>query len=183
MVIPAAVQIWRSSRLLVALLASAAAVSAFAAYDPSDLYGDATVSSWQRPVYPPELVAAKFEGTVVVRFVVDETGNVVKARALRSFDPRANASAVDAVRHWKFQPALAAGKPAASCLDVRLAFRLKDRNEKQLPLTPEGLHALPVSEPSVGEQPDPEYPDELSDVHLDGEVTLQLEIDARGQVS
>ena len=72
------------------------------------LNGKAT--SLPKPVYPPIAKAAKASGTVTVQVVVDESGQVVTARAI-SGHPLLRGSAQAAARQAKFSPTILSGKP------------------------------------------------------------------------
>ena len=72
------------------------------------LNGKAT--SLPKPSYPPIARQAKASGTVVVDVLVDENGNVVRARAV-SGHPLLQATAVAAARQAKFSPTKVSGKP------------------------------------------------------------------------
>jgi TonB family protein len=61
------------------------------------------------PEYPPLAKAANVSGTVVVEITVDETGDVISARAI-SGHPLLKDAAVDAARQWKFSPTTLAGE-------------------------------------------------------------------------
>ena len=66
--------------------------------------------SLPKPSYPPIAKAVKASGTVVVKVLVDEHGNVVSASAL-SGHPLLQSTAVAAARGAKFAPAKVAGGP------------------------------------------------------------------------
>ncbi|HEX5702717.1 MAG TPA: energy transducer TonB [Pyrinomonadaceae bacterium] len=63
-----------------------------------------------QPAYPPIAKAAKASGMVTVQVLVDESGNVVTARAV-SGHPLLQQSAVAAARNWKFSPTVLSGQP------------------------------------------------------------------------
>ncbi|HEY6232751.1 MAG TPA: TonB family protein [Pyrinomonadaceae bacterium] len=62
------------------------------------------------PAYPPAARAVKAAGTVVVQVTVDESGNVISARAV-SGHPLLQAAAVAAARAAKFSPVKLSGEP------------------------------------------------------------------------
>jgi TonB family protein len=62
------------------------------------------------PAYPPLAKAARISGSVIVEVRLDESGNVMHARAL-SGHPLLKDSAVTAARGWKFTPTQLSGKP------------------------------------------------------------------------
>jgi len=68
-----------------------------------------------------------WQGSVVLRVLVDARGNAAEVTvAASSGQSVLDESAVEAVRHWKFSPALEAGRPASMLHDVRIRFRLDD---------------------------------------------------------
>jgi protein TonB len=77
-----------------------------------------------RPVYPEIAKTARVEGTVVVSAEVDEKGKVTDARAV-SGPMQLRQAAIDAVRQWKYEPALANGRPTATRVTVNIAFQLQ----------------------------------------------------------
>ncbi len=66
--------------------------------------------SLPKPPYPPIARQAKAAGTVVVKVLVDEKGNVVSAQAV-SGHPLLQAASVSVARQAKFAPTKLAGKP------------------------------------------------------------------------
>jgi protein TonB len=60
------------------------------------------------PVYPPIAVASRKEGIVILEAILDARGSVESVRVLRS-DPLLEQAAVDAVKQWKYTPALLNG--------------------------------------------------------------------------
>ena len=72
------------------------------------------------PYFPPGLSKNQFKGPVVVRAEVDGTGHVQKAAVIESLHPILDTAALEAVKHWTFEPRLCDGKPvnAVTRLDV-----------------------------------------------------------------
>jgi len=77
-----------------------------------------------RPVYPEAAKQAGIEGAVRLRVVVGRDGAVQTLKVL-SGDPALTDSAVEAVRRWRYQPALVDGKPVNVITMVTVDFRLK----------------------------------------------------------
>lgn len=75
------------------------------------------------PVYPLLARSAQIEGTVEVRIIVDEQGNVVAAEVL-SGHPLLQQPAVDAARQWKFRPTLLNGRPIKVSGILTFTFKL-----------------------------------------------------------
>jgi periplasmic protein TonB len=66
----------------------------------------------------------KIQGTCVLGLTVDEQGMVRDVHVTRSLDRRLDQNAVDAVKRWKFKPAIRDGKPVAVLTSVEVDFRL-----------------------------------------------------------
>jgi TonB family protein len=81
--------------------------------------------SQQAPEYPFSLRLAGNKGTVVVDFIVDKQGNVVKADVLKSSHPDFEAPAVEAVLKWKFKPGIREGQPVFVHMQVPIFFELE----------------------------------------------------------
>ena len=76
-----------------------------------------------KPKYPPDAFVRKVEGVVVVEFVIDSTGRVVRVRIVQSI-PLLDAAALETVRHWEFAPALKHGRPVATMAQAPVSFRI-----------------------------------------------------------
>jgi periplasmic protein TonB len=92
---------------------------------PEDDYRPAQLLTGKRPQYPAKAVRNRVAGTVVVRFEVDEEGKVKKARISRGIEELNNA-ALDAVRAWKFKPAVKAGQKVQVTLEAPVTFELPE---------------------------------------------------------
>jgi len=75
------------------------------------------------PIYPSQMRGKKVEGTVSVIFVVDEHGKVVEPRIEKSSNPAFERPALDAVRQWKFEPAVKAGQRVSCRMRAPLRFQ------------------------------------------------------------
>ena len=56
------------------------------------------------PAYPPDAVASRIDGTVVVEATVDEQGPVEAVRILRSIGPLAHAARLINAPHQNYMP-------------------------------------------------------------------------------
>ncbi len=81
------------------------------------------LTSIRQPVYPPEAARRRIEGTVRLQAVVAENG-VVETVKLLSGPPGLAASAIDAVRDWRYGQTFLDGHPIESIEDVTVEFRL-----------------------------------------------------------
>lgn len=147
-------------------------------------FGDATLRDWVQPEYPDAARKQKLEGTVRVEFVVEADGRVSRVEAKKSSAELFEAAAVAAVGRWTFAPALEEAKPVASAMGVTVPFQLAQLKQKVVPTAPPGVRFMPAplkSTPAkVKSLPDPDYPDELADKKLPGEVEIEFAIDAEG---
>lgn len=76
----------------------------------------------ESPAIPSEMRGRKLEGVVTVIFVVDESGKVANPRAEKSSHAAFEPNALSAVRKWKFEPGLRAGKRVSSKMRVSIRF-------------------------------------------------------------
>jgi protein TonB len=78
-----------------------------------------------KPEYPADAKAAGLEGTVVIRYVVSEQGDVTEVRAMKG-PPELHAVCVAAVKAMRFKPALDAdGKPVMVVRYMKFPFKLR----------------------------------------------------------
>ena len=76
------------------------------------------------PSYTKEARAAKLQGTVVLWIIVGADGAVTDAKVVEPFDKGLDENAVQAVKTWKFKPAVKAGKPVMCREMVEISFKL-----------------------------------------------------------
>ena len=88
----------------------------------------ATFAGNAPPQYPDQARNNGWTGTVLLRLWVDATGQVTKVNVERSSGYAVlDASAVNAVRHWKGNPARRDGRPIATEEILPVTFRLPVR--------------------------------------------------------
>jgi TonB family protein len=75
------------------------------------------------PVYPPEALTQKVEGTVKILAVIGMDGTVETAQPL-SGPPVLVPAALDAVRQWRYSPTLLRGQPIESQRQISIAFQI-----------------------------------------------------------
>jgi TonB family protein len=80
----------------------------------------------------PEVVSAWLNGDgtldaggVILLVVIGEDGIPIDARVLHGLGADLDATAMAAVRQWRFQPTLLNGKPVSSTATIELDFRVK----------------------------------------------------------
>jgi protein TonB len=78
------------------------------------------------PTYPEHARTLGVEGQVVLRFIVDESGRVERDIKVIASIPMLDQAAIDAVRQWRFAPALdRSGNPVPAAVSVPLQFTLQ----------------------------------------------------------
>ena len=75
------------------------------------------------PAYPLEAKLVRLEGTVVVRAVIEKTGDVAEVYAL-SGPPLLESAAVDAVKQWQYRPYSQNGQPVDVETTIEVVFAL-----------------------------------------------------------
>jgi TonB family protein len=179
-----------------ALLALTLALAAGAAADEAPVDGNLLdrrpkVVSQAAPEFPFELARSGYRGEVLVDFIVDKEGNVVRAGVLKSTHPDFEAPAVEAVLKWKFKPGIKDGHPVYVHMAVPVVFeshtgngplegwpmwQVPHRASKELPV--EFQYDEPPT-PSV--MAAPVYPFELLRAGKKGKATVRFAIDPAGQ--
>ena len=76
------------------------------------------------PEYSEEARKAKYQGTCVLWLVVGPDGRPRDLRVARSLGLGLDEKAIEAVKTWKFEPAMKDGKPVAVQINVEVSFRL-----------------------------------------------------------
>jgi len=77
-----------------------------------------------KPIYPPAALEAQIQGSVVLQVLVGQNGAVRDARLL-SGPPVLVPAAIDAVKHWQYQPSSLNGQPIEWETQVALKFKLR----------------------------------------------------------
>ncbi|HVH88462.1 MAG TPA: energy transducer TonB [Terriglobales bacterium] len=76
------------------------------------------------PEFSPEARQAKHQGTVVLSLVVGADGRTRAIHVARSLGMGLDEKAIEAVRGWRFEPAMKDGKPVAVAVSIEVSFRL-----------------------------------------------------------
>jgi len=76
------------------------------------------------PEYSEEARKAKYQGTCVLWLVVGPDGRPRELKIARSLGLGLDEKAIEAVKTWKFEPAMKDGKPVAVQINVEVSFRL-----------------------------------------------------------
>jgi TonB family protein len=76
------------------------------------------------PKYPKQARKAHKEGVVVLSVVVGGDGRTRDIKVVRGLSPELDEAAMDAVKEWKFAPAMKEGNPVAVQIKIEINFRL-----------------------------------------------------------
>jgi TonB family protein len=90
---------------------------------PSDRFNPCYLTYRVEPVYPPEAQEKQIEGVVKIQQVIGADGRVRSVKLL-SGPPLLVPAALEAVRYWRYLPALLNGQPIETEKDVEIEFRL-----------------------------------------------------------
>ena len=83
-----------------------------------------------RPIYSPdpefseEARKAKYQGTCVLGLVVDAMGRPTSIRVVNSLGMGLDEKAIEAVKTWRFEPAMKDGHPVAVAINLEVDFHL-----------------------------------------------------------
>ncbi|TSA17797.1 energy transducer TonB [bacterium] len=154
------------------------------------------------PDYPNEALASKAEGTVWVNVWIDESGNVVEAKVMKSSTEVFNQAAMAAAKQWTFKPAITNGKPVAVWVMVPFRFKLSegkgaapsmgvpvkapDMKSKAKNLREEMPPAdyVPYEKPPEAiKQMPAKYPEAAKKDKVEGTVWLKTLVDVQGKVT
>lgn len=94
-----------------------------ASFDLDDIDQKPRATYQAAPMYPSQLRSKKLEGVVTLIFVVDETGKVTTPRVEDSTHPAFDKPALEALRQWRFEPALRGGKRVPWKMRVGIRFQ------------------------------------------------------------
>lgn len=138
-----------------------------------------------------QLMAAPADAQVLAGFQVQPDGSIADAHVIFSKLAPADVSTVlDALRQWRFKPAIEHGQPVTRPFIYPLFFgpdaagqrtRFYCHNQHKLYDSDRGCHILKTSHWRIY-QMDPVYPANLLDQHLAGSVTLSFDVNPRGEV-
>jgi TonB family protein len=78
------------------------------------------------PVYPEAARAARVQGTVVLKALINKQGDIVRLDLVDGH-PLLAPAAIDAVKEWKYRPYLLNGKAVAAETEITVNFALSDR--------------------------------------------------------
>ncbi len=126
------------SAALLALMVSLTAFSLGQAVQPrvrvSSGVASGLLKNKVQPTYPPLARQARIQGTVNLKVVINQDGDVQDI-ALISGHPLLAPAAIDAVKQWKYQPYLLNGVPVNVETQVQVNFALGEKPPADNPVT------------------------------------------------
>ena len=84
-----------------------------------------SVMAKQEPEYSEKARLAKFSGVVHLEFIVNAFGDVNDVRILKGVGLDLDERAVEAVRHWKFAPAMNEEQPVPVYANAEVNFQFQ----------------------------------------------------------
>ena len=140
------------------------------------------------PEYPKIARLAGIQGTVYLKLLIDEKGNVAKAKIEQGVRDMLDESALKAARKAKFSPAILKDKPVKVWVVLPIAFKL-DVDKKDSPNVSNGENNndpgmndfIQVEKfPDMTEAAKPVYPEEAKKNNITGKVFVKILIDKTG---
>jgi TonB family protein len=158
------------------------------------------------PVYPPLARQARIQGTVILKVLINKSGEVANIQ-LVSGHPMLAPAAIEAVKQWKYDPYLLNGEPIEVVTNVAVNFTLAgtapnagttgnvsvgpaggvvtntpgDQNSAALPQRVRVSSG--VAQGLLVSKVNPMYPPDARDQRIQGVVILQATIDKEGNVA
>jgi len=78
-----------------------------------------------KPKYPKTERKARHEGTVALKLIVGADGVPLGITVSQTLSPDFDKAALDAVKEWRFSPAMKDGKPVPVAISMTIAFQLR----------------------------------------------------------
>lgn len=97
-------------------------------FTPADLDVNPRIIYQPSPYYDDQM-RAKAPGWVIMTFVVNQNGRVVRAKVQNSSDMAFEDAALEAVKGWKFEPGKRDGRPVSVRMRVPITFPVPDTGE------------------------------------------------------
>ena len=149
-----------------------------------------------KPEYPREAKLQDIQGKVFLKLLIDEKGNVAKAKVEKGVNPLLDKSALSAAKKAKFSPALINDKPVKVWVVLPIAFKLDAEKKNEADLVPQERRDYPVkvetAEPGMNEfvavqklpemisSSQPYYPELAKKAGIEGKVFVKVLVDEKG---
>ncbi|MGB8536339.1 MAG: energy transducer TonB [Acidobacteriaceae bacterium] len=76
------------------------------------------------PEYSEKARRAKYQGVCVISMVIDAQGNPTQVQVVRRLGMGLDKKAVEAVKQYRFSPAMRLGNPVAVKVNIEVNFRI-----------------------------------------------------------
>lgn len=137
------------------------------------------------PTYPQEARKNRVSSTVFVEIIIDEMGEVRKAR-VKSGHSLFNEAALQAVQQWRFEPTVLNDKAIAVKVTVPVVFKLSEKDAKAVSKTEKASDIIKVANvnaPKLIRRVEPEYPQAALKARVQGQVILEATTDVYGRIA
>jgi TonB family protein len=71
-----------------------------------------------------KLAVQKFQGTVILKIVINRAGNIARIKLVRSLGMGLDENAMEGVERWRFSPATRHAQTVAVEMNIEVAFNL-----------------------------------------------------------
>ncbi len=78
-----------------------------------------------QPQYTEIARKARIQGVVIVQAIIDKQGSVTNVKVLKGLPMGLEEAAVDAIKQWKFKPAMLNGRPVTVYYNLTVNFKLQ----------------------------------------------------------
>jgi len=85
----------------------------------------ASIVTQTRPEYPPQAMAGRIQGEVVLHAIIDKEGKISEVQVL-SGDDLLGKAALEAVHQWRYKPMLVDGEPKEVDTTITVTFSLQE---------------------------------------------------------
>jgi TonB family protein len=155
-----------------------------------------------KPVYPKEAKMQDIQGKVFLKLLIDEKGNVAKAKVEKGVNALLDKSALTAAKKAKFSPAMVKDKPVKVWVVLPVSYKLDlekeqslSKADKELASKDKKLYSGENKEPgqddfiAVEKMPDlisagePVYPEEAKKNKIEGKIFVKLLVNQEGNAA
>ena len=158
-----------------------------------------TLKSQLKPAYPKLAKLAGIEGTVYLKLLISEKGNVEKAKVEQGVKDMLDNAAIDAAKKASFSPAMLNNKAVKVWVILPVAFKLEIENRGEERTVERHKHKpnqlsknedepgidefIPVEKmPDLVNQVNPVYPEEAKKNGIEGRVWVKALVSKEGNV-
>lgn len=143
------------------------------------------------PIYPPLARQARIQGTVMLREVINKSGDVQSVQLI-SGHPMLAPAAIAAVKQWKYSPYLLNGEAVEVETTVQVNFTMPDKpadggtgsDQSGAFINSPGVRISEVVMRALRtERVDAVYPPEAEQARIEGQVVLNVRLNKYGEIA